>query len=421
MPFSAGPNIAARPNLVFEYDTGDVKNSYIGEPTTNVMRQSNNVTGTQYGYNDEYSTSQLVKTWTPNLITPIGTGATLLSEQSAGSSFYYCLNWFDDSEDGKRCLSAFIYPLSSGITNFTIGMVADPSNSVVFNLDTGATTVGAGLSSANAFYTPVPGAPGWYRIGANIEGRVGGWVAGIGFGLSTGYTPSAPFKSLYICGIQYERNIANHCTQFTEAQTTRSATQGLLDVSGRGTLISLSNVSFTSTAQMTFDGTDDQINMDSYASVVPYGGSITVESLVQFNAFAPNDVVVAYGGNGTNKGFLLQYEFTSGLSFSVFNISVGGTAGIGTAASAAYVGKYTHMVGVYNQSQVILYLNGVNVASANYTGGLPQDTTFRIGNEFARSYYSNMNLPVVRIYNSALSAQEVLQNYNQLKGRFNLQ
>ncbi len=40
MPYSAGPNIAARPNLVFEYDLGDVQNSYKGEPTTNLVNPS---------------------------------------------------------------------------------------------------------------------------------------------------------------------------------------------------------------------------------------------------------------------------------------------------------------------------------------------------------------------------------------------
>ncbi len=251
MPTSSGPNTSGESSLAFAYDIADAKNSYIGEPTTNVMRQSNNVTGTQYGYNDEYSTCQLVKTWVPDLRTPVGTGATLLTEQNAGSSYFYCLNWFDDSEDDKRCLSAYICPLSSGITNFTIGMVGDFSKSAIFNLDSGAITVGGGISSANTFYTPVPGYPGWYKVGANIEGRVGGWVASIGLGQAGGYTPSTPFKSFYICGIQYERNIATHCTQFTPAGNTRSNTQGLLDLT-RNKTISLSNTSYDTNAMVYF-------------------------------------------------------------------------------------------------------------------------------------------------------------------------
>jgi hypothetical protein len=415
MPFSAGPNIAARPNLVFEYDLGDVQNSYKGEPTTNVMRQSNNVTGTQYGYNDEYSTSQLVKTWYPNLITPIGTGATLLSEQNAGASFYYCLNWFDDSEDGKRCLSAYIYPLTSGITNFTIGMIADPGNSVIFNLDTGATTVGAGLSNANAFYSPVPGAPGWYRIGANIDGRVGGWVAGIGLGLATSYTPSAPFKSFYICGVQYERNIATHCTQFTQAQTTRSSTQGLLDISGYNRTINLSSVSFTSTAQMTFDGTDDYIPSIGTA-VIPAGSSpYTVSVWVNRgrNNVGYEELLAQWTNANSGNSFFFGFN-NSNVRFSDSwnDVSVSG---------AGNTNVWMNLVGVNTGANAYIYLNGALAATKGsaltYTGTGPL-IMGRQGELAGEYFLGRMNN--VQIYNSALSAQQVLQNYNQLKTRFNI-
>jgi hypothetical protein len=418
MPYSAGPNIAARPNLVFEYDTGDVQNSYKGIPVVNCA------TDLTSGYN-----ITVTEVTDGSILPPFGgmrvykfitTNASNLHRQGG----YYDGGGFAGSNPrplilGRTSPSNFT-TVGTGKYRFGMYVRGDASNSA-----------GAGLSidigDRNAVSANVGTSSTWQLIETNDSAGINDssypydffdigasypmtfYVAGYGIWRNIGTVDSLPALQGYPQGTQY----------ITYGQT-RSTTEGLLDVSGRGTLISLSNVSFTSTGQMTFDGTDDQINMDSYASVVPYGGSITVETLVQFNAFAPNDVVVAYGGNGTNKGFLLQYEFSSGLSFSVINVSTGGTAGIGTAASAAYVGKYTHMVGVYNQSQVILYLNGINVASANYTGGLPQDTTFRIGNEFARSYYSNMNLPVVRIYDSALSAQEVLRNYNQLKGRFNL-
>jgi hypothetical protein len=38
----------------------------------------------------------------------------------------------------------------------------------------------------------------------------------------------------------------------------------------------------------------------------------------------------------------------------------------------------------------------------------------------SENYKLKGNLPLIRVYNRALSAQEVLQNYNATKGRFNL-
>ena len=37
MPTSSGPNQTGEENLVFAYDTGDLNNSYIGEPTVNFI------------------------------------------------------------------------------------------------------------------------------------------------------------------------------------------------------------------------------------------------------------------------------------------------------------------------------------------------------------------------------------------------
>jgi hypothetical protein len=38
----------------------------------------------------------------------------------------------------------------------------------------------------------------------------------------------------------------------------------------------------------------------------------------------------------------------------------------------------------------------------------------------SRGYYYNGDIAIVRVYNKALSASEVLFNYNALKGRFGL-
>jgi len=171
---------------------------------------------------------------------------------------------------------------------------------------------------------------------------------------------------------------------------------------------------------MTFDGTDDQIVLDSSAGNIPYGTNITVEAVVKFNAFSPNDVMIAYGGNNTNFGWLLQYEFTAGLMFGIQNNPNYGTAGIGTESSQQYLNRYIHMTGVYNGTQVQLYINGGVVATESYSSGIPQATTFRIGNESGRSYYSNMELPLAKIYNRALTASEIQQNFNAVRGRYGI-
>jgi hypothetical protein len=67
-----------------------------------------------------------------------------------------------------------------------------------------------------------------------------------------------------------------------------------------------------------------------------------------------------------------------------------------------------------------IYLNGSSIA--NSSGGLPDNVNgqLRIGSWVGGGYLLNGRMPIMRMYNQALSASEVLQNYNAQKGRFGL-
>ena len=72
-----------------------------------------------------------------------------------------------------------------------------------------------------------------------------------------------------------------------------------------------------------FNGGSDYVNLDAYASSIPSGASnITVEAWAKWNVTPTgNSVVVSYGGNNLDKGFLLHYEnSTSKLDFNVIGV-----------------------------------------------------------------------------------------------------
>ena len=67
-----------------------------------------------------------------------------------------------------------------------------------------------------------------------------------------------------------------------------------------------------------------------------------------------------------------------------------------------------------------LYINGVNISITTRSHwGLNSGTNILIGRSFTTLYYEG-NIGPVSLYTRALSANEVLQNYNALKGRFGL-
>ena len=210
-------------------------------------------------------------------------------------------------------------------------------------------------------------------------------------------------------------------SQFPTVGTTRASTASLLDLKGAAS-ISTADISYNSSGLPFFDGTNDWINLDSYATTVP-NGNITVESVVKFTAMNANKVVVAHGGNGSNdKGFLFLYEnSTYGLAFAIYDNPNFGWArtGIGSPATQ-YVNQYIHMVGTYDNQYVRLYINGNLIQTTQFTGGFERQNTFRIGNEVNRSYFMTGEIPVVKLYNRVLTSTEIKNNYNGYKGRYSL-
>ena len=89
---------------------------------------------------------------------------------------------------------------------------------------------------------------------------------------------------------------------------------------------------------------------------------------------------------------------------------------------------YKLYTGTYNGSQVVIYINGVainTVATTIYPQFNNASKSWTIGGNYQRTSPTNAsffegNIGSVSFYNRALTAQEVLQNYNSTKGRFGL-
>jgi hypothetical protein len=215
------------------YYNREFSKSFRGEATTNIVSNTTDFSGLSYaGYSTEWTSdpTRFTKSYNSTLQTPIGTGATLLTE--SGTAGYHHLSRFGGSGEGGNSISCYVYSVNGSITNFTIGMLGDGGSTAIFNLVTG-TVVSTGARVSNAFITKVSGWLGWYRVGANIGGRTGGWVGAVGLDVQTSYTPSLPYKSMYVTGMQYESK--TYCTPFVvgsnRSANTVAAGGGLLDIS----------------------------------------------------------------------------------------------------------------------------------------------------------------------------------------------
>ena len=197
---------------------------------------------------------------------------------------------------------------------------------------------------------------------------------------------------------------------------TRSSTVSLIDLK-KTTDIDVSNVSFDSTGQPTFDGTDDYI----YPNNITNGSgltSITAEFVVKATAnnkniikSNSNAILLHYGG----AGFYLNSTDSTTSGYLGWNSKLTGGTGV-----------YEHLVATYDGTTMKLYVNGDSTGttraySAGSTGILKDLNGVTIGGNFNSSQpYFNGDIPIAKIHNRALTAGEVKQNFNAYKNRFDI-
>ena len=197
--------------------------------------------------------------------------------------------------------------------------------------------------------------------------------------------------------------------------TERSATASLIDLK-RTTDIDVSNVTFDSTGQPTWDGTDDEINT-----------GITTQ-LTDFSC-----VVIFKNNSSASWGRLVDKQYTNGFFISSYYASYGsGYVGAGVIEPNSPHGqalqydtsKYNYFVVTRKGSTHTIYLNGSTnkVQKTNGSSNILSSTEMAIGawNGSTNSQRHTGEIPVVKLYNKELTAAEVQQDFESYKNRFDI-
>lgn len=186
----------------------------------------------------------------------------------------------------------------------------------------------------------------------------------------------------------------------------------------------LSNITFSgaNNGGMIFNGTSSNVDTNSkFSSIITGTASFTIELWVNPNStqvnyvevFANFDNIIPAGSGiqGTTTSNQYQFAYGDGASWyfaSVFSL----TPQI-----------FNHLIITKNASYVSTYINGNLIYYDNLTASISSNSSFnfKIGSWYSGGgrFFSG-NIPVAKIYNRELSALEVQQNYNALKGRFGL-
>ena len=190
------------------------------------------------------------------------------------------------------------------------------------------------------------------------------------------------------------------------------------DLSGNannGTLTNGPTFSGDNGGSIVFDGVDDYINILNNSSF-NVTDNISVEIWVRIETTQSN-----------NLGFLIKYA--NGYLFYIVGVNNtfafdsrngDGTYYRTTGTTNIKDGVWKYLVGQKSGLSYKVYVNGVLEGSttANSVGSIAGNVNLKLGTDDGT--YLNGRIATFKIYNRALSATEVLQNYNSTKSRFGL-
>ena len=237
----------------------------------------------------------------------------------------------------------------------------------------------------------------------------------------------------------HPRVVTNGLVYYLDAANTRSysgsgnTANGLIGGIG-GTLVNGTGFSSVNSGSFLFDGTNDYLSVPSSSIFNLASNDCSIEVVTFFNSSTSSDntyrpiFIIGSSGNtylslskwrsGIGNGVYLDYSVTGSRYTITTTNSVPSPAVLNTITSPLFDvnNKWTHFLIQVSSNVMTLYINSVALGSVNLTARWNTSLDLVIG-AWAGDYMSG-NIPLFKIYNRALTAQEVLQNYNATKKRY---
>ena len=397
--------MAGANSLVFAYDTTDTTNSFKGRPTVNQFLH--------HGTVGEGSAADNFVNF-PNQGTTgfkrLGYGQTFGGYTIKPEDVVYMYDKVDITAchyhgntaqipDGSYAVFSFDYYLSPGLTiqNGTLANVENYGNS--------ALSGGAGSVSSSTEQGV------WHRavtvLGPKGGGNTGTQAMFLYPGGCSNRLSSTPGYILYK---NPQVEFVNYTSDSPFVQGTRSATEGLLDLTGNHT-IDISNVSFNN-GNIDFDGTSDFIET---SLITTNSSNITSISWVYLEDwYSPNSTIgLSVDSNAANGGYRV-YNTQSTLGAWMRRSDSSNVSSISGNYRIPRK-QWVQVAFVNDDGNGKIYVNDHVAISGTFTmPGLVNGPAW-VSRYSGGGYYLNGSVENVALYNRALSEAEIIANFNRNK------
>lgn len=398
-----GPTLT-RDGLILYLDALNTK-SFKGEDTTNLVTNASTMTGWTNYYRTIASST---------FTTEFGTTGYRFSTQPSWNGIYRNFNLVNS---GTYTFSAWFKYIGGSSAN------------------NGATVYLSSYGSGDTFVAINKNLVGvWQRISltVNVTSPTNVYLNLISFGGTDNGTTNPDYSSWEVTMPQIEAKA--YATTFVNGTrgTTVATGGGFADLTRNayhGELINGVRESTIGRSSLLFDGTDDYVAVSSPSNRwdwTPSGpglNTMTIDLWVKTTDTSGDVVSKPWNGSG-------EYNY---------RIYAGGTLVLNSGGGNNYqsfssyaTGNWENITCIFTPTQMGVYRNGVvSAALANHgiTGNVPVYgnaalpltlmTLYPYGGAFnAPTHATTGNLALLRVYNRALSAAEILANYNASRSRF---
>lgn len=220
-------------------------------------------------------------------------------------------------------------------------------------------------------------------------------------------------------------NITNGLVLSLDAASQRSYVSGSnvwCDVSGNGnngTLVSGSTYNSIAGGSIQFISTGSSVFSNLNSASTLNTNAITIESWIYHTSlpFGVQRYISTFPSGGEQA--VLRYDANIGSNGLRFYIVTSTGYKFLNSAGQIFVNNWYHVVGTWDGSTQRLYKNGILLTSSTQTGTLVSGSFVQLSISYTPEtllgYMSNS-----KVYNRALSAAEIAQNFNSQRFRFGI-
>jgi len=198
------------------------------------------------------------------------------------------------------------------------------------------------------------------------------------------------------------------------------------DLSGKsnnGSLLNGTGYSSDNLGVLVLDGVNDYITFPSSSSFGFGAGDFTVELFICPDVVASDYIGLCGSLNvGTPVGFAFGTDNAGYITYS-FNSSSATTFTANSTGVKWSANVWQQIVLRRESGSVIIFLNGSQIGTTKTdTANLGTSDDFVIGRYYTNynDYYFDGKISNFKIYSKALTASEIQQNFNALRGRFGI-